>query len=90
MIFQTKALVLLRAEHKSFKGTDGSQVEYDQATLLDDEGNKFEMPIAKNATGIIGLEKTEGTATIELFVGKTSNGKAANKLRLHAFEAVKQ
>jgi len=89
MIFETTELILLKAEHRKFTGNDGKPVEYDAATLLDDDGNKFEMPIHKDAAAaIVGLiEKSEGKATVELFVGKTDGGKAANKLRLRSFVA---
>jgi len=86
MIFETKDLTLLKVEHKSFTGRDSKLVEYDAATLLDDDGNKFEMPVSADAVAAVkDLEKAQGVASVELFVGKTDGGKAANKLRLKHF-----
>lgn len=86
----TQSVTLLRSSHESFTGTDGSKVEYDKAVLLDDDGNKFEMAIDKEAAAAVMAleEKTDGVAEIEAFVARKGNGSQI-KFRLLGFSKKK-
>jgi len=79
-------ITLLRTSHESFTGSDGSKVEYDKAVLLDDDGNKFEMSIDKEASvDVMALaEKTDGVAELEAFVARKGNTSVV-KFRLLGF-----
>lgn len=78
--------MLLKTEHKDFKGTDGKQVSYLNAKILDTDGNLYELPVAKEAIESMPEGQSSGYAKIELFVGKTKEGRSVNKLRLLGFE----
>jgi len=85
MRITTDSITLLKAGHKSFKNAAGETIEYDQAVLLDDDGNKFEMTIAKDAMVDMTLEKVEGKAEFDASIVRKDNS-AAVKLRLLSFE----
>lgn len=87
MKITSQSVTLLRTSHESFTGNDGSKVEYDKAVLLDDDGNKFEMAIDKEASAsVMALEeKTDGVAELEAFVARKGNGSQI-KFRLLGFK----
>ena len=84
MKIQTDTITLLKAAHKSFKNSTGETIEYDQAVLLDNDGNKFEITIAKDAIVDMTLEKVEGSAEFDASIVRKDNS-AAVKLRLLSF-----
>lgn len=79
-------VTLLKTAHKKFVGRDGTEVEYNEAVILDNEGNKFSMSVSKeNSNTIMGyVERKEGVAEIETFI-VTKDGRDAIKMRLINF-----
>jgi len=63
----TKAkLKFIKGWHNSFTGRSGDKVEYHIAKLLDDEGNVFEVPCAKEfGTRAEDIAQADGEATLE-------------------------
>jgi len=84
MKITTDSITLLKASARSFKNSAGEEIKYDQAVLLDDDGNKFEMTIAKDAIVDMTLEKVEGSAEFDASIVRKDNGTAV-KLRLLSF-----
>lgn len=84
MRISTDTITLLKATHESFKNAKGETIEYDKAVLLDDDGNKFEMSIAKDAMLDMSIEKVNGSAVFDASIVRKDNATAV-KLRLVEF-----
>lgn len=96
MITTVRNIVLLKVEDKSFKSSEGKDVVFKEATLLDDDGNKFSCTVDADAyESVEGKESAKGEATLALFVrtnariGKEGKPYSVNelKMRLIGFEA---
>jgi len=87
MIIIAPDVMILKTDNKDFKGSDGKQVAYLNARILDTDGNLFELPVSKDlAPDLTDKTNLSGIARIELYAGKSKEGRAVNKLRLLGFE----
>jgi len=86
MIIETKGVLFLKAEKKSFKkGED--PIEYVNATILDSENVAWDMSVATEIKeDVLELNpRTECDVTVELYKTKYE-GKEAIKMRLQGIE----
>jgi len=86
MIIETKGLLFLKAEKKSFKKGEDT-IEYVNATILDSENVAWEMSVATEIKEkVLELDpRTECDVVIELYKTKFE-GKEQVKLRLQDIE----
>lgn len=81
-------VTLYSVQHKTFKGRDGSDVNYFEAKLGDDEGNVFKCSVVREmGDDFTSIEKLSGVATFDVGVA-SYGGKDQVKLKLVGFTPV--
>lgn len=86
MIVETKGLLFLKAEEKSFKKGEDT-IRYVNATLLDSDNEAWEMSVATEIKDqVLDFEpRTECNVVVELYKTKYE-GKEQIKMRLQGIE----